>query len=457
MTRFLKIVLTLIVVAVAVLIFVTWRNKPTNQRSSGAATSSDQKILYWVDPMHPAYKSDKPGTAPDCGMDLVPVYESESASSTKPVGTVEINAQKQQLIGVMYATVAFERVTHTIKAVGKISFDETKITRVHPRFEGWIEKVYADFTGKHVKKGEPLLTLYSPELLASQQELLIASKGKDYLGKSTLTGVSDNATSLYNSARERLRLFEISDEQIAEVERTRKPIRALTLFVPNSGFVLSRNAYERQKIGTDTELYQIADLSTVWAVVDVYEYEAPMMKVGMPVDLRLSYMPDSLFRGRINYIYPQVDPATRTLKVRVEVPNPRLSLKPEMFVEAELKMDHGRALMVPSSAVLDSGMEQTIFVAHENGYFEPRKVKLGAKFGDRFEVISGLKDGERIVTSGNFLIDSESKLKSGTEGMTGHSGHTPEPTRPAPAPKQKPQEPERKKPTPGHEGHGGPQ
>ena len=451
MQRLIRTIAPFVFLVVMGFAFIACRDTSSKSGSAATAAKPEKKILYWVDPMHPAYKSDKPGTAPDCGMDLVPVYEEAPAVSAKPAGSVEISAQKQQLIGVTYGTVSYEAIAHTIKAVGKVSFDETKIYRIHPRFEGWIEKVFADFTGKEVKKGDPLLTIYSPELLASQQELLIAAKGKEYLGTSTLTDVSQNATSLYNAARERLRLFEISDQQIAEVERTKKPIRALTVYVPASGFVLARNAYERQKVGPETELYQIADLSTVWAVIDVYEYEAPMMRVGMPVDMRLSYMPDSLLRGKINYIYPQVDPATRTLKVRVEVPNPRFTLKPEMFVEAELKMDHGRQLMVPATAVLDSGNEQTVFVAHDDGYFEPRKVRLGSKFGDRFEVLAGLKNGERIVTSGNFLIDSESKLKSGTEGMNGeHTGHG----TPQPAQKDKPSPP-KTAPTPaGHSGHG---
>lgn len=442
--------------AVALLVGAIFLWKPNGTAASenkgGDAQRAERKVLYWVDPMHPAYKSNKPGKAPDCGMDLVPVYEGQDAGENFPQGTINISSQRQQLIGVTYGIVEREALSHSIRAVGKITFDETKTARIHPRIEGWIEKVFVDFTGKEVRRGDALLSIYSPELVASQQELLIAVRGREYLGGSKLTEVSDNAVSLYNAARERLRLFEISEEQIAEVEKTRKPIRALTLYAPTGGFVLARNAYEKQRVGPDTELYQIADLSTVWALIDVYEYEAPMMSMGMPVDLRLSYMPGRIFRGRVNYIYPQVDATTRTLKVRLEVPNPRMELKPDMFVEAEIKMDHGRQLMVPTEAVLDSGVEQTVFVAHDGGYFEPRKVKLGAKFGDRVEVLGGLKAGEKIVTSGNFLIDSESKLKSGTDAMGSgahgsHGGPPANDPKPKDAPKQSP------KPVDDHSGH----
>lgn len=391
----------------------------SEQASSGTA---DRKVLYWVDPMHPAYKSDKPGKAPDCGMDLVPVYEEQAAGATFPEGTVQISSTKQQLIGVTYGTVTREPVTHNIRTVGKVTFDETRIARIHPRIEGWIEKVFVDFTGKEVKKGEPLISIYSPELLATQRELLIATRAREYLDTSTVAGVADNARSLLESARERLRLFDINDEQIAELERTRKPLQALVLYAPMNGFVLARNAYERQKVGPETELYALADFSSVWVIADVYEYEAPMIQLGMPVVVTLSYMPESRFRGRVSYIYPQLDATTRTLKVRVEVPNPVMALKPDMFAQVEMQMDHGKELLVPAEAVLDSGNQQVVFVAHEGGYFEPRKVELGSKFQDRYVVLSGLREGERIVTSGNFLIDSESQLKSAAGGMGGH-GH----------------------------------
>jgi RND family efflux transporter MFP subunit len=225
------------------------------------------------------------------------------------------------------------------------------------------------------------------------------------------------ASSLLDAARQRLELWDVSAEQIEELERTKKPIKAVTLYATRSGFVTARNVYERQKITPETDLYTIADLSTVWAIADIYEFEAPEVRLGQAVTLTMPYLPNQTFRGKITYIYPQLDNATRTLKVRAEFPNPDFALKPDMYVNVELRIDYGRQLSVPVEAVLDSGSEQTVFVALDRGYFEPRNIQLGGKVGDTFIVLRGLKDGERIVTSGNFLIDSESKLKSATSGM----------------------------------------
>ncbi|MFB3815593.1 MAG: efflux RND transporter periplasmic adaptor subunit [Terriglobales bacterium] len=383
----------------------------------------ERKILYWVDPMHPAYKSDKPGKAPDCGMDLVPVYEGgDIAEQTAPAGSVKIDPAKQQLIGVALGEVSDEPLVRTIRAVGKVTFDETKVAHIHTKFEGWIERVFVGFTGDLVRKGQPLLSIYSPELVSSQQELFIAKRAKDYLGNNRDQEISSNALSLYNSARERLRLWDIPDAEIQRIEERGTPIKALTLYSPLNGFVTTRNAFEQQKVTPDTDLYTIADLTTVWVMADVYEYEIPQIQLGQPATVTLSYFPGKKFRGKVAYINPQLDPTTRTLKVRVEVPNPNFELKPDMFANVDIQIDYGKRISVPSEAVLDSGSEQIVFVAHEGGYFEPRKVELGGKVDNRFIVLSGLQRGEKIVTSGNFLIDSESRLKSAT-GAMGHAGH----------------------------------
>lgn len=384
---------------------------------------AERKVLYWVDPMHPAYKSDKPGTAPDCGMTLVPVYADEGKQAENvPVNAIQINSQKQQLIGVTYGAVLRQPLSRTIRAVGKVTFDETKIARIHVKIDGWIEKVFVDFTGKLVEKGQPLISVYSPELVATQQELLIAKRAKDYLGTNPNQTVLSGSLSLYETARDRLRLWDISDEQIKEVEEQGKPTKILTLYSPITGYVITRNSYERQRVTPETELYTITDLSTVWVLADIYEYELPMIQLGQAASVSLSYFPGKTYQGKVTYIYPQLDNMTRTLKVRVEFPNPGLELKPDMFANVELRIDYGSQLSVPEEAVLDSGAEQIVFVSHEGGYFEPRKVQLGAKVDNRFIVLSGLKSGERIVTSGNFLIDSESRLKSGMGSMAG-MGH----------------------------------
>ncbi|MBI4484279.1 MAG: efflux RND transporter periplasmic adaptor subunit [Acidobacteria bacterium] len=392
------------------------------------AGQGERKVLYWVDPMHPAYKWDKPGKAPDCGMDLVPVYAEEGrAAENLPPDAVQISPRKLQLIGVEYGEVAFQPLSKTIRTVGRLAYDETKIARIHTKIEGWIERVYVDFTGKLVEKNQPLISIYSPELVSTQQEFLLAKKAKDYLKSSPVQQIAANALSLYEASRERLRLWDISEEQIKELEERGASTKTLTLYSPLDGFVLARNAFEKQRVTPETELYAIADLSTVWVLADVYEYELPMIRLGQEATMTLSYSPGKAFTGKVTYIYPQLDNMTRTLKVRLEFPNPDFQLKPDMYANVELRIDYGRQVSVPEEAVLDSGAEQIVFVAYEGGYFEPRKVQLGGKVDDRYIIGKGLKPGERIVTSGNFLIDSESRLKSAMGGMAGmgHGGGTP--------------------------------
>ena len=457
------LVLLLLAVAVGEAVYIF--RAPLIARFKPAATSpapAERRVLYWQDPMHPQYTSDKPGKAPDCGMDLVPVYADQQAKPTPqaerkvlywtdamnpgskydkpgkapdgmdlvpvyeespvpqqeaPKGALRITPEKQQLIGVQYGVVEARAVSKTIRAVAQLTYDETRITKVHSRIAGWIERVYVDFTGQLVKAGQPLLTVYSPDLVATQDEYLLALRARDNLGDSHFRDVADGANSLLEAARKRLELWDISDQQIAEVEKTRKPVTALTLYSPVSGFVTARNSYGKQRITPETELYAIADLSTVWAIADFYEYEARDVQLGQEVALAVSAFPGRSFRGKVTYIYPQLDNSTRTLRARVELPNPDFILKPDMYATAELKIDYGRRLCIPQEAVLDSGTEQVVFVALEGGYFESRKVQLGDRVDNQVIVLSGLKAGEKIVTSGNFLIDSESTLKSALSGM----------------------------------------
>lgn len=393
-------------------------SQPNSSGEQAAPGKAELKVLYWQDPMHPAYKSDKPGKAPDCGMDLVPIYENAAgAASNLPEGAFQISSEKQQLIGVTYGEVSYGQMSKTLRAVARLAYDETRIVRIHPKIEGWIEEVYVDFTGKQVQKGQPLISIYSPDLVSTQQEYLLAIRGRRELSESPFKEAAVGAESLYESAKRRLELWDISDQQIKDLEKRGSPIMALTLYAPTNGFVLARNAYAKQRVTPESELYQIADLSTVWAIADIYEYEAPEIQVGQSATMTLSYYPGKPFRGQVSYIYPQVDAATRTLKVRIEFPNPDFKLKPDMFANVELKIDYGKRLVVPQEAVLDSGSEQLVFVALEGGYFEPRKIQVGAKVDNNFIVLAGLKAGERIATSANFLIDSESKLKSAAGGM----------------------------------------
>jgi len=387
-------------------------------QNTGAATAStgERKILYWYDPMHPQYKSDKPGKAPDCGMDLVPKYAEEQPLSMAP-GSVMISTGKQQLIGVRTAEVKRETLVRDVRTTGQITADETKIAHVHVKINGFIENVFVDYIGQLVKKGQPLFTLYSPDLVSTQEEYLIAKRGEKTLGGSPFTEVAQGSQSLLRSTRERLRLWDISDEQIKKLDESGEVSRTLTFYSPITGFVMDRKAFPQTSVTPDTELYTVSDFSTIWVNADIFEYEVPFVKLGQHAEMQLSYYPGKKWNGRVSFIYPTVDPMTRTVKVRLEFPNPDFQLKPQMFADVELKVSYGNQIVVPQEAVLDSGKEQTVFVAHEGGYFEPRRITTGAKLEGKVVVLAGLKAGETIVSSGNFLIDSESRLKSATGSM----------------------------------------
>jgi RND family efflux transporter MFP subunit len=388
-----------------------WYGKPLNV---GPAA---RKVLYWVDPMHPWYKSDKPGIAPDCGMTLVAVYEGDRQPTAALGNAVQVSPEKQQLIGVAFGTVAYENVTSTLRAAARVTLDETRVSKVQTRIEGWVDQVFADFTGKYVGKNAPLLTLYSPDALATEQEYLLALRAARMAHEGEMAGMDANMDTLVEAAKKRLALWDISETQIAEIGRTGKTIEHLTVYAPASGFITERNAFPKQHVTPDTVLYTVADLAGVWVLADVFEYEAPNVRLGQAAKLTLEGVPGRVFYGRVSYILPQVDPETRTLKVRIAFDNPGNVLKPDMYGQVELETGGARRLVVPQSAVLDSGDRQTVFVDRGNGNFEPRAVKTGEQTGGHVEILSGLKAGERIVTSGNFLLDSESQLKAATSGM----------------------------------------
>ncbi|MDR3698970.1 MAG: efflux RND transporter periplasmic adaptor subunit [Candidatus Sulfopaludibacter sp.] len=378
-----------------------------------AAAKNTRKILYYVDAMHPWYKSDKPGIAPDCGMTLEPVYAGEAPPAANgegpPPNTMLVGQDKQQLIGLRYGEAEWVTEGQTIRAAGRVAADETQISRVHSKVEGWIDHVSADFTGQLIQKGQPLLTLYSPEMLASQQELLLALKARDVMRHSSMAESVGNSESLVEAARRRLELWDLTGEQLAEVERTGKPIKSITLYAPATGYLTARNAFPGQKIMPETELYAITDLRRVWVMADVFESDATQVRMGQGA--RIVLPGGGALSARVSYLQPQIDPTTRTLKVRLDVANPGMRLRPEMFVDVEMQLGGARRLMVPADAVLDSGTAKTIFLDRGNGYFEPRQVETGQRIDDRVEIVKGLAPGERIVTSGAFLLNSESQLK----------------------------------------------
>jgi len=417
---------------------------PPQQQPAG------RKILYYVDPMHPAYKSDKPGIAPDCNMKLEPVYADggpqEKAAERKPLyyrdpskhdyhspnpgmnpetgndlepvyeeeGTIQVPGDKQQLIGVQFEEARLEAGDRQFRATGKVSLDETRISKVHSKLEGWIDQVHVDFTGKEVKKGQPLLTLYSPEMLATQQEYLLALRSREVMKASTLHEAMSQSESLIDASRRRLELWDFTPAQIEELARTKTPVKNITIFSPSSGFVMARNSFPKQRIMPDTELYTIADLSRVWIIADVSEADVSYVRAGQRVMLSLPSYQGRQIAATVSYIQPQMDGETRTMKVRIEAANPGMLLKPEMYVDVDFHVTLPSRLTVPNEAVLDTGMKQTVYVDRGNGNLEPRLVEIGDRTGDRIEIRKGLRAGERVVSSGNFLIDSESQLKRGS-------------------------------------------
>jgi len=382
-----------------------------------AKPPAERKILYWYDPMHPQYKSDKPGIAPDCGMKLVPKYADEAEPMGEmPAGTVQISPAKQQLIGVRTAAVAAEDLSQTIRAVGLVETDETLVARVHTKVSGWVRKVFVDYTWQH-EKGAPLFTLYSPELVSAQQEYLIARRAQSYLGASPYAEAAQGSEALLRAARQRLKLWDVTDEQIAELEQRGAAQEELTFYSPASGHVVERKVFPNQYITPDSELYTITDHSRVWVQVQLYEYESAGVRVDMPVAMTVEAYPGRIFHGRVAFVQPHMETETRTLPVRLEFENPELALKPGMFATVEIRVALGRQIVVPRDAVLDTGIRQIVFLAREGGYFEPREVVIGARLGDRVVVLKGLAPGDTIATSAVFLLDSESRLKSAMEGM----------------------------------------
>jgi Cu(I)/Ag(I) efflux system membrane fusion protein len=361
------------------------------------------------------------------GLSMESIQKEGKVQEVAP-GTVQITPERQQLIGVKIGTVEMRPLEKVIRTVGRVDYDEKRIVTVSLKIGGWIEELYVDFTGKFVRQGEPLLTIYSPELVSTQEEYLIALRAKKSLTKSPFPEVAGSGETLAESAKRRLKLWDITDEEIRNLEESGKAKKTLTLYAPFTGFVLEKSAYKGVNVMPGMALYKLADLSVVWLYADIYEYELPFIRLGEQAKIQLSYLPGETFTGKAIYIYPSLNPETRTAKVRFEFPNPHERLKPEMYANVEIKIRLGQKLAVPEGAIIDTGLRQLAVVDKGSGYFEPREVKVGSKVEGYYEVIKGLRAGERVVTSANFLIDSESKLKEAVGGMAGmpgmeHSGH----------------------------------
>lgn len=333
--------------------------------------------------------------------------------------TMTIAPERLQTIGVKFQEAARRPLDKLIRTVGRVEIDERLVGRVNLKFEGWIEELRVSAIGDHVKKGQILFTIYSPDLVATQEEYLLALQSHRELGTSEFPEVARGAKELFEATRRRFRLWDIKDNHIQDLERTGKVLRTLPIHSPASGTVIRMEARAGTFVTPGTELYFIADLSRIWILADIYEYELPFIKMGQGATVTLSYDPDAKLHGHVAFIYPMLDPKTRTAKVRFELDNPGEKLKPDMYANVELKIPLGTRLVVPRDAILESGERQLLFIHHGGGQLEWRSVTLGAKAGDWVEVREGLKEGDHVVTGANFLIDSESQLKAAVGGMAG--------------------------------------
>jgi membrane fusion protein, copper/silver efflux system len=326
--------------------------------------------------------------------------------------SITLSAEKRQLIGVRTAVASLHALDRQIRTVGKVEVDETSLSFVNTKVAGWVKKLFVDYTGKEVVKGQPLFSIYSPDLVTAQEEYLLALKARaSRPGGAAETG--DASENLVASAKRRLLLWDISEQQIADLEKAGKPQTEITLLAPQNGIVMEKMVLDGTYVTPGMNAYKIADLSSVWVVADIYEYEVPLVKLGQQARVTLPYASGSAIAATVSYINPSLDPMSRTVKVRLSMKNPGLLLKPEMFANVEIVVGGGKRLAIPSEAVLDSGLRQVVYVEKKPGTYEMRQVKLGSR-GDKFvEVLSGLKAGEKVVTSGNFLIDSETQLRTG--------------------------------------------
>ena len=389
------------------------------------AAAEARPVLYYVDPMHPAYRSDKPGIAPDCGMQLEPVYAgsplvtvSQSASSLPP-GSVRIDPQRQQLFGVRVGPAEETSGSYKIRLLGRVAADEGKIYKINAGIEGYIQEVSAATTGSFVRKDQVLATFAAPSASMTLQTFILNMGAEDRFKKSAAEGSVEGQSMGSVNANLQLRTQQlqnlgVSTLQMEEIRRTRQFPDAIQIISPVDGFVMARNVSPGQKFERDMEWYRIADLRHVWVVADVFESEAQYLHSGMQVRVSL---PDQnvTFAGRVSNVLPQFDAATRTLKARIEVENQGYALRPDMFVNVELPVPFSRALVVPADAVLDSGLKKTVFIGHGNGVFSARVVETGRRLDNRVEIVKGLEAGERIVVSGNFLVSSESRLQEAAE------------------------------------------
>lgn len=422
-----RVLLVAVLLMVAALAgFSLLRERPV-EGEAGPAASAEQARKEWFCPMHPHVVADEPGQCPICRMELVereraaaPAVAKNAEEEPAAAGAgraaappVSLSAQAIQVAGVATVPVLRQDLVHEIRAAGTIEADETRLEHVAARVPGRIERLHADFTGQPVRRGAPLYELYSPDLVATQREYLLALEQQRRLAATGSAEAAESAGALVGAARDRLALWGITDAQIQALERTGRPELSLTFASPISGTILQKNVIEGQYVEEGTDLYLLADLSSVWLVAQVYEFELGKLRIGQPVAASNRAYPGREFGGRIAFIEPVLDQRTRTARVRIVLPNRSGELKPGMFADAKLRIPVDDQLSVPRSAVIDTGTRQVVYVETAPGSFEARAVALGDAAGDRVAVLEGLQEGEKVVAAANFLIDSQAQLASG--------------------------------------------
>lgn len=365
----------------------------------------------------PRQEASKPVTS-DAIPGMLKSSEEGKALGAEP-GIVTIPEERLQAVGVKYGSVARRPLEKIIRTVGRVAVDERRLAKVTIKFHGWIERLFVSATGDPVKKGQELFTIYSPDLVATQEEYLLALQGRKQLGESEFPEVARSSQDLLEATRHRLHLWDITEDHILDLERTKQVTKTLPIHSPITGTVIRKEVLQGTHVEPGEELYTIADLSHVWILADIYEYELSFVKKGQKAAVTLSYDPGSVLTGHVGFVYPTLDPKTRTAKVRFELDNADEKLKPDMYANVELRVSLGTKLAIPQEAVIESGQKQVVFLHQGGGKLEPRVIKTGVRTGEWSEVLEGLQEGEHIVTSANFLIDSESRLKSVVESMGG--------------------------------------
>jgi Cu(I)/Ag(I) efflux system membrane fusion protein/cobalt-zinc-cadmium efflux system membrane fusion protein len=385
----------------------------TGGQQATAVPAGERKIKYWQAPMDPTYIRNEPGKSP-MGMDLVPVYEDETAT-----GGIVIDPVTAQNMGIRTAPVERRDLSRTLRTVGLVTYEESRQYSINSKIDGWIEKLHVNQTGQMVRKGQPLLEIYSPELVAAQQEYLLALDSGRRLAESPFPEIADGARRLLDASRTRLSYWDISEKQIRELEQTRQLRKTLTLYSPYGGIVTEKKTFEGMRVMTGEELLQISDISSVWVNADIYEFEVPWVKVGQLAQVELPFVPGRVFVGKVSFVYPYLEPKTRTAQLRIVLANPGFELKPDMYANVRIETEPvANVLVIPDHAVLNSGKGQTVFVALGEGRFEPRAVQTGVTNDEGYiQILSGLSEGEQVVTSAQFMLDSESKLREAIQKM----------------------------------------